>query len=226
MALVPVKLSDKIEFFQGHLAPFAQHAAELGLSDAEVAELTDLVADARAARLAQDMAQTAARSATANYNMAVEKMSRAGATAIMKIRTRAESTGDLQLYPLGGLPLPAERSPIDAPGTPFRLVTTLDSNGSLALQWGCKNPKGSSGTTYYLSRSIGDTKVFNFLAITGAKRFVDTTIPPGTSQILYKIQAVRSTKSGQPGIFPVSFGSGGIKGLPALQTPARTMIAA
>lgn len=225
MALVPVKLAEKITFFKCRLGAFAEHAAELGLTEAEVADLQAKVDAARAAQLAQGRALSAARSATGAYNLAVDAMSKAGAAAIMKIRGQAESTGDPKVYQLALIPPIAKRSPIDAPGTPYQLEFTLPGAGMLELSWKCKNPKGATGTTYYLSRRLGPSGPFTFLAIVGGKQFVDETIPAGTAHIEYQIQAIRTTKAGQPAIFPIDLGTDGRR-MPKFNVPSRTVIAA
>jgi hypothetical protein len=50
---------------------------------------------------------------------------------------------------------------------------------------------------------------FNYLGGTGDKKFVDSTLPAGSSQVAYQIHAVRSTAVGAWAQFDVSFGVGG-----------------
>jgi hypothetical protein len=181
---------------------------------------------ARALATAQEEAQAAARSATARYNSAVAAVDEAGATAIMKIRTQAESTDNPHIYSLARIPAIAKRSPVAEPGTPYSLKVELDSNGSLILTWKCKNPKGSTGTTYRLNRSIDDGP-FVYLGISGEKEFADNKIPAGAKNILYEIRAMRSTKAGTAEIFPVSLCSNGIATLLKFQSPtSKIMLAA
>lgn len=218
MGIVPERLSEKVMFFQSRLGVFAAHAAEIGLSEEDVADLEAKVAAARAAALAQDQAQSAARAATSRYNAAVAALGEAGATAIMKIRTRAESTGDVGVYTLSTIPPIAARSPMPAPGTPTELKSRLGGNGSLILEWKCKNPRGSMGTVYAVSRQVGDGGPFVYLATVGEKRFVDETIPAGATRLNYRIQAMRSTKVGPANEFPITFGSNGMAPLPKFQS--------
>ena len=63
-----------------------------------------------------------------------------------------------------------------------------------------------------------------YLGWTGKKLFVDGTLPAGTAQVAYQVQAVRSTAVGEWAYYNVSFGTTG--GLPfsvsvGEQTPQR-----
>lgn len=40
------------------------------------------------------------------------------------------------------------------------------------------------------------------------RSFVDSTIPPGTAQVVYRVTAQSSTRDGNPGQFGVQFGAG------------------
>lgn len=106
-----------------------------------------------------------------------------------------------------GLSVRAKASPLPEPGQPWGLEKTLDGDGSLILTWKCDNPKGSRGTQYELWRQIAG-EPFAFLTMVGVKTYRDHSLPVGASGIIYKIRAVRSTKSGQWTLFPVNFGGG------------------
>ena len=223
MRVVPKTLVDKVEFYETHLALFTENAAAIGLSAEETSELAAKAAAAREALRAQAEAQIAARAATITAHLAVEELGKLGASMILKIRATAESTHDLGVYSLAGIPLAAEGSPIPAPGRPSRLTTTLGGDGSLLLKWKCDNPRGSVGTMYQISRQIGGSGEastrsgeasdgeFVPLAVVGKKQFRDETIPAGATAITYRIQAIRSTKQGDAAEFNVNFGSNGRK---------------
>lgn len=105
-----------------------------------------------------------------------------------------------------GLAVRGIPAPRPDPGTPNRFKAELGSDGSLTLAWKCNNPPRTSGTIYQVWRRIGATGEFQYLNGTGMKKFVDNTIPAGTSQITYQIQAVRSTAVGPWAQFNVTFG--------------------
>ena len=47
-----------------------------------------------------------------------------------------------------------------------------------------------------------------YIGDAGAKRFVDATVPAGTAQVTYQIQAIRSTAAGAWATFVVNIGVG------------------
>lgn len=224
MATVPKRLSEKVAFYQNHLEQFAENADALGLTPEEVAELTAQTEAARVAHRAQQEAQNAARAATLTYNLAVAAMANTGAALLEKIRSKAQRTHSPNLFPLAHLPPRATRTPIDAPGTPSRLLPTLQLDGSLLLKWTCPNPRGSVGTVYQVYRRSGNAG-WTYLGCVGEKKYVDQTIPAGATALMYKIQAVRSTRTGKPAEFIINFGSNGNSHRYAFQVEPRRAIA-
>lgn len=103
----------------------------------------------------------------------------------------------------------AKRSPLPAPGKPDRFGLRLLGNGWVELTWTCKNPRGSTGTMYHVCRKINNEPDYTFLHAVGTKRFVDTTLPEGATNIYYRVQAVRSTTRGEGGEYAVNFGVSG-----------------
>lgn len=95
-----------------------------------------------------------------------------------------------------GISVRATPTPAPAPGTPTDFKVELGNAGSLTLTWKCKNPKNTAGTTYNVFRRTTATGEFAYLGGSGEKKFVDTSIPTGTSSLTYQIQAIRSTGAG------------------------------
>lgn len=207
MSLVPRKFVDRIQFFNEHLAPWTANAVAIGTTPGEVTTLATQVQAARDAYEAQQAAQGAARAATETLRQAVAAMSNTGAGIIEQVRTKARSAGD-SVFPLAQIPSPAIPSPAGPPGTPYNLVAELTGLGPLNLKWKCTNPVGTTGTVYQIwRRDNGSSPIY--LGGTGAKTFVDQTIPPGVNNVTYQIQAVRSTAKGDWATFNVNFGAGG-----------------
>jgi hypothetical protein len=97
-----------------------------------------------------------------------------------------------------------------APGTPNRFAVSLDPTGSLTLRWKCDNPTGSSGTMYQIWRRIappGAAGEFQHLGVAGSRKFVDMTIPAGSPQVTYRVQAVRTKAVGAYAEFGVNLGA-------------------
>lgn len=133
---------------------------------------------------------------------------RQSASNLGRIISGTPTVTDTQKIELG-ISVRGTPAPRPAPGTPFKFVVTLQSDGSLMLGWKCNNPKGAGGTMYQVFRRVGTSGDFVYLGGSGKKDFVDATIPAGTSQVTYKIQAVRSTAIGEWAEYNVNFSVGG-----------------
>lgn len=205
MSLLPNGRIDKVQFFQNRLEPWTENASEIGSSPAEIAEFADVVAAARAAYLAQQMAQQAARNATATFNQAVAQMSEKGSAIIQKVRAKAATDGN-QIYSLASIPVPAQPSPVPAPGEPTALSVKLTGLGTLLLSWKCDNPANAVGTIYQIHRQLDYVGEFVLIGMTGTKLFEDRTLPAATASVVYQITATRSTARGPCARFPVDIG--------------------
>jgi hypothetical protein len=213
-------LVKKLQFFETRLEPWAERAAQIGTTEADVDALAAVAAEARAALEEQHAAQAAARAATMKFNLLLEKVAKAGAGIIQQVRVRAMTTDDQSVYPLAQIPPPAKASPIAPPGQPTRFTFTLRQVGSLELRWACKNPRGSVGTIYHVYRKSGvdvGPDGWAFLGSAGERRFVDDTVPAGSALVMYKVQAIRSTALGLEGFFHINLGTTGRKNGPVIQ---------
>ena len=222
MRLMPEISSGKVEFCVTHLPPWAENAVAIGSSEEAIDDLQAKTDAAKAAILAQNQARDAARSATLAARMAVDAMAAASAAIILQVRSKAETAG-VEVYVLASLPPPADPSPIAAPGKPDDFGVALQQNGTLMLRWKCRNPRGSAGTLYQVYRRLSAEGKFEYLGSTGKKKYLDASIPEGTSNVTYQIQAVRSTAVGVFGEFNVNFGTNasGTSTAMLIQSPAR-----
>ncbi len=98
------------------------------------------------------------------------------------------------------------------PGTASNFKVTLQGDGSVQATWRANNPTGLTGTMYQIWRRIGSASEFSYLCATGEKKFIDSTIPAGTSQVTYQLQGVRTTAAGGWAQFNVNFGVAGGSG--------------
>lgn len=200
MGIVPENISPRIAWYRGKLAPWAEHAALLGLTEAQVELLEEKVAAAFEKHNQQRMARDAARAATLSLHMAMDELSELGAQMIAQIRVKALQDGE-GVYSTANVPPPADASPIGAPGQPTSFKVELRSDGSIGLKWKCKNPRGSEGTMYKVERDItgSGTGPFQLVGIAGKKQFVDESLPEGSRRVIYRVTAIRSTRRGQAG---------------------------
>ncbi len=212
MALVPDTKQGKVNFYQSKLTPWTTSATAIGTTSGAVTALGTLATAAATALAAQATAEAAFRSAVATADLAVDAMAKAGADIVSAIRTKARTAGD-SVYTLAQIPAPANPSPRPAPGAPTNFAVALENNGAVTLTWKCANPAGSAGTMYQVYRRINGTPSasvdFAYLGGTGAKSFVDSTLPAGSTAVTYQIRAVRSTATGPWAQFNVNFGVGG-----------------
>lgn len=104
-----------------------------------------------------------------------------------------------------GITVPKIPTPAGNPGTPYQLKATLTSTGNVELSWKNKN---ASGCVYTIYRQVGGSGDYVALGGVGSKKFTDTTIPAGTTQIQYHIQAVRPTGVSAWAVLDVKFGNG------------------
>lgn len=207
MAIVPDSNEAKINYFASKNTPWSANAVAIGTTTGAVTALATKVSTAQARLAAVTAAREASKNATAEFNAAVRDMAAAGADIIRQIRAKAGIDGD-GVYFLAEIPAPATPSPVPAPGTPTAFTATLNTDGSLILKWKCANPAGAVGTMYQVCRRTGAEGQGGFEAIggTGAKRFIDDTVPSGVPAVTYQITAMRSTAQGLPGEFTVNFG--------------------
>lgn len=206
MPTVPRTIDNQIQFFQTHLPQWQAHAEAIGLSESGVAELAAATDAAREAKARQSRLHNAARAATADLKDALERMMTLGSSAVQTIRAKAMVAGD-QVYVLAQISRRGRKSKLGEPGAPYSFQTRVNSVGWVGLKWKCKNPPGAVGTVYQVFRQLDHTGAYEFIGASGEKKFVDDTVPPGTREIMYRVQAVRSTAKGMIGSCTVCLGS-------------------
>jgi len=206
MSLIPNTKSAKIAFFNSKIAPWTTNATAIGTTAGAVTALEALVTDAQTKLDAQVAAEQAAKTATMTSNNGVDAMVTAGSDIIKAIRAKAATAG-ISVYELAQIPDPATPTPVTTLGQPSDFNVGLGADGALTLKWKCSSPR-ASGVIYQVWRRIGNASDFSYLGGTGAKSFVDDTLPAGSSSMVYKLQAVRSTATGPWATFTVLVGMG------------------
>ncbi len=207
MSTVPNKILDKIQYFRGKAPGWVTNAVAIGTS---VAEATDVETKAEAAFTAyqeQQDARSTAEAKTVVLHNAVRAMSIAGAGVIKQVGVKAETTGNPDIYALAQLPVPATPSPVAPPGKPFDFGVALLPNGTIELSWRCENPANAAGPLYHIYRREMPGTPWNFIAGTGEKKFIDTTVPAGVPHVYYQVQAARANSVGIAAEFTVNFGT-------------------
>ncbi|MGN6504406.1 MAG: hypothetical protein ACTHM6_02470 [Tepidisphaeraceae bacterium] len=111
---------------------------------------------------------------------------------------------------VSGRAKPSERG---APGAAYAFKVGLEPTGALGFAWKCKNPPGVSSTTYNVFRRTAQDQEATFLGTTGTRKFVDATLPAGSSSVTYQVQGIRSTVAGPWAQVTVNIGTGGQNGV-------------
>ncbi len=200
MPVIPKTRRAQIEFFEQRLDAWAADPGSIGLTAAQVAQLAADVTDARERYLAAEQARNASRSATLGYHAATDTLTRGGRDLVATIKAFAEASDDREVYARADVPPPADRSPLGPPGTPTGLRTALDTTGRIRLSWKADDAAASSGAYFVVQRRLENERAFTILGATGAKAFLDKTIPLGTRRATYIILPFRGQKPGNPSI--------------------------
>lgn len=208
MGLLPEQYAARIAFFKNRIATWTAEATNIGTTTGAVTALQTAVTAAETALADQQTAQDAAKSATIDLRLALDTMDNLGMGIVEQVRTKSRTAGE-GVYALADLPAPATPAPKAPPGKPTDLGVELEADGTLNLGWKCPNPAGTSGTTYQVFRRDTPTAEYAYLGTAGERKFVDATVPAGSSEITYKIRGIRSTAAGPWATFNVVFGVGG-----------------
>lgn len=210
MGVVPKNIADRIAWYQARESAWTTSATGLGLSTAEMTTMSGYITAAATALTDQVNKKDLAKAATVTLHDADAIMARYGSDLIQKIRAKAGQVGGDSVYALAMIPPPATPSPVAAPGQPTELNVVLTQTGALDMTWKCPNPTRSQGTVYNIFRYSGNgvptDADYTYVGGSGVKEFTDETAPAGAARIMYKIQAVRSTKVGPFATFNVFLG--------------------
>ncbi len=207
MSVMPRDKVGQIEFATSHVEKWLEHAIAIGSSPERIEELAAKIAEARAAFNEQKQAQLKARAATMKFHLAVDAMSAITQEVITTARTKAIASGDNEIFVLASIPTPKNPSPIRELDKPHRFSAKLGALGTIILQWKCTQPRGATGVIYQVSRQLGSTGEMLPIGVTGKKKFLDATIPQGTSIVTYNVRAVRSTGTSEWASYDVKFGA-------------------
>jgi hypothetical protein len=212
MGVIPSGRAEKIAFYKMRLEPWTTNAGDIGLTGPEMANMTALVEAAMAAQEAAALARTQSKLLTQAYYTAVSEMGTTGKGLVETIRTFAIANNNPNVYTLSLIPPPVVDTAIPPPGLPREFTVTLENTGYLTVKWKCTNPEGAAGTAYEVQRKIGGGS-FVYIGIAGGdKTYVDSTLPAGSTGVVYQVTGVRSGLRGPAAQVNVNFGVGGAGG--------------
>lgn len=195
MPVVPSTRTEKVEFYEAHNPTWAASAANIGVTPAQVASLTNLTKAARDAFNAQRTAQDAAKAATQRFYNTVRDMQNLGGDLIKSIKAFAETTNNPNVYVLANIPEPAAPTPAGPPVAPTNLSAVMNSDGTMRLTW-----KGSIAQRQFFSiwRQLPSQSMPLQIGAVAAKDFTDVTVPRGLTQVVYNVRAHRDSAVSTP----------------------------
>ena len=89
-------------------------------------------------------------------------MATATSVLITNNSAKAATDGDT-VYQLANIPVPANPTPVAAPGTPFQFAAEPQPNGSLELTWKCNNPTNCTNVIYQVYRKVDSTGEYSYM---------------------------------------------------------------
>lgn len=212
MSVFPTRVQDLLDFSEQHATVWLANATAIGISSSQATAFKAAALAARTAWNAQIAAEEARRIAVVTQQSAVQALRGVGGDTVRLIRAFAEVQPSPEtVYNLAQIPAPAAPSPAGPPGTPENFKATLNPGGSVTIRWKCKNPAGTTGTVYQVSRRIGGPAgAYVVVGAVGTKKFTDATIPAGAGVVDYIVLGQRAEFVGPASSpFTVQFGQSG-----------------
>jgi hypothetical protein len=155
-------------------------------------------------------ARDTSKAATLTLKNAMEAVELVAGNYINTIKGYAEITHNPAVYSIAQVSPDAPRGVVPPPVAPTQFGATVNSDGSLTINWKVAQPAGVNGVIYTVLRRFNNTQPFSVISIppTSKKTFTDTTLPFGTDSVQYVVQPSRSDVAGPlSNTFTVQFGS-------------------
>lgn len=196
MPTIPSSCEQQINFFEQHVAIWANDPASIGLTSGIVTELNGLTQQARTAFVSVQAIRSESKATTTGFHTATDAMRALGGAAIDAIRAYAKTTGDDGVYEAAQIPPPDAPTPYPAPAAPADLKTSLDNNGNVNVTWRITQPAAGASVFTMVTRRLNGNGPFTLIGTTQGKQFTDTTVPAGTAEVTYQLQAMAGGQTG------------------------------
>jgi hypothetical protein len=133
--VIPKGKQDRLTFLRTHIPGWIANAAGLGLDAAQVAELSASLAEAEAAYKDHLIKQMAARNATADSDVAIDRATKLASSVILKVRGLAAVEESIAPFIAAGIPTP--KNPVRAPqAPPMPSITSITmAKGAITIKW-------------------------------------------------------------------------------------------
>jgi hypothetical protein len=207
----PNRNVELLQFAELHVPVWRAVAPQINLTADQTLAYFNATTEARAAFDAVQQIRLQARAATQRQTEAFSVLRTTNSSLLKIIRGFAQDqTKPSTIYQLAQIPEPAAPSPFAAPSAPTDLDATLAiTDGGIALRWKAKQPANISGVVYRVERQTGNGTTWELVALTGSKITIDTSVPVGTSRVIYRVIAQRgSATSNASNPLEIRFGTG------------------
>lgn len=199
MSTIPKSREEQINFFEQHVAVWANDPASIGLTSAMVTDLNGQTQAARSSFVTVEAARQTARAATTGYHGATDAMRATGGAAINAIRAFADASDNPSaVYQAAEIPPRAAPSPAPPPSAPTNITTTVYTTGEVELKWKVNQPRRGAEIFTVIHRRLNNTGPYIEFASTGEKSFVDAKVPPGAQSVSYVLRARRGDQMSVP----------------------------
>lgn len=199
MQIIPSARKAQLEFFEARIDEWLAHAQELGLDSREVELLEDEIESARSALGHLLEQQSAAKAATSAYYNAIAAMNKRGREFVKRIKLEAETTGDPDIYGLGGLPLPKTPQQRKATPAPCNIKAVVNPQGTIDLTWDVPSRGAFAGKTVYIIERLlragtsgPPLQDWTMYDISHDRSYTDTRVPNGLTEIGYRVHTNRN----------------------------------
>lgn len=172
---------------------WVEHAAEIGLSEAQATALAALVAAARQAATAADTARAASKAATETYYNAVAALLAPGRASIATIKAFAEATQNPAVYSIARVSPPAAASAPQPPAVPTNVRAAIAPTGAVTLEWDAAASGATTGVFFLIARKRGGAgeEAFSITNATPSRAYTDADARLWAGPVLYQLRAQR-----------------------------------
>ena len=208
---IPRGRVELLTWLEGIQADWSDNFAAIGITSAQVTNLSGNIANTRSAFTTVESIRTQSKAKTAEFYTKADDLRIEANGLVSTIEAFAKTSGNAAaVYLAANLSAKDPPSPVPAPEQPTNGNAELGGNGAVIVNF---EARGAAGTVWQVYRQLGTETVYSFVGSADSltKSFVDNTVPAGESSAQYTIQGVRGNVKG-PVSFAILVQFGGVSG--------------
>ena len=155
---LPRTIPALIDWCNVHGPLWAAAPTTIGLTTAQTTVLTGLISAFTKANTDAQMARDASKAATMTLKNAMDAIEATAGNYINTIKSFAETTNNPAVYTAAQISPDSPRGVVADPVAPTQFGATINSDGSLTINWKVAQPAGVNGVIYtcllYTSRCV------------------------------------------------------------------------